>query len=65
MQPLPEHLRRDPEVQRYRNCYAHYNQPGQRTHIDGPLPRIIECHKCRAIEARGLHGSVCDKATQT
>ncbi|EZA56084.1 hypothetical protein X777_03195 [Ooceraea biroi] len=43
---LPEHLRRDPEVQRYRKCYAHHNQPWQRTHIDGPAPRIMDCSTC-------------------
>ncbi|EZA51363.1 hypothetical protein X777_10001 [Ooceraea biroi] len=58
---LPEHLRRDPEVQRYRKCYAHHNQPEGRDHINGPPPRIIDCHKCRAIEARGLLA----KSTQT
>ncbi|EZA48028.1 hypothetical protein X777_14449 [Ooceraea biroi] len=62
---LPEHLRLDPEVRRYRRCIAHYNQPWQDTHIDGPAPQIKDCSKCRAIEERRSRGVVCDKGTQT
>ena len=40
---LPAHLKADPEVQGYRNCRKHYNQPWQRTHIDGPAPHIKDC----------------------
>ncbi|EZA56513.1 hypothetical protein X777_03560 [Ooceraea biroi] len=62
---LPEHLRCDPEVRRYRRCLAHYNQPGQRFYIDEPAPLIMDCSTCRAIEARGSHGATCDEDTQT
>ena len=44
---LPEHLKTDPEVQRYRPCTEHYNRPWQRTHIDGPPPLIKNCDICR------------------
>ena len=35
---LPSHIKADPEVRGYRRCDEHYNQPWQRTHIDGPAP---------------------------
>lgn len=44
---LPEHIRADLEVQTYRRCYEHYNQPWQRTHIDGPAPMIKDCYECQ------------------
>lgn len=44
---LPEHIRADLEVQTYRRCYEHYNQPWQRTHIDGPAPMIKNCYECQ------------------
>ncbi|KYN39312.1 hypothetical protein ALC56_06299 [Trachymyrmex septentrionalis] len=37
---LPEHVKVDPEVRTYRRCDEHYNQPWQRTHVDGPAPKI-------------------------
>ncbi|EZA53529.1 hypothetical protein X777_06962 [Ooceraea biroi] len=40
---LPEHIKVDVDVQTYRRCYEHYNQPWQRTHIDGPAPLIKDC----------------------
>lgn len=43
---LPEHVKLDPEVQRYRACLEHYNRPWQRTHIDGPPPLIRNCTEC-------------------
>jgi hypothetical protein len=43
---LPEHLRNDIEVQECRLCLEHYNQPWQRTHIDGPPPSIKDCVEC-------------------
>lgn len=43
---LPEHIRADSEVQTYRRCYKHYNQPWQQTHIDGPAPLIKNCREC-------------------
>lgn len=45
---LPEHLKIDPEVRSYRACLQHYNRPWQRTHIDGPPPRVRDCSRCRA-----------------
>lgn len=44
---LPEHIRADLEVQTYRLCYEHHNQPWQQTHIDGPTPLIKDCRECR------------------
>jgi hypothetical protein len=44
---LPEHIKADSEVQTYRRCYEHYNQPWQRTHIDGPAPLIKDCSECQ------------------
>ncbi|XP_011687487.1 PREDICTED: uncharacterized protein LOC105449806 [Wasmannia auropunctata] len=35
---LSEHIKADSEVQQYRRCLKHYNQPWQRTHVDGPAP---------------------------
>ncbi|EZA53573.1 hypothetical protein X777_06971 [Ooceraea biroi] len=61
---LPEHLRLDPEVRRYRRCVAPY-QPWQDTHIDRPAPLIRDCSQCRAFEERRSRGGVCDKGTQT
>ena len=46
-QKLPQHIQADPEVQTYRRCDEHYNQPWQRTHIDGPAPRIKDCGECQ------------------
>ncbi|KYQ56629.1 hypothetical protein ALC60_04437 [Trachymyrmex zeteki] len=48
---LPEHIRADSEVQRYRRCLKHYNLPSHQTHIDGPAPLIKNCDECRR-EAR-------------
>ena len=42
-----EHVKADSEVQTYRRCDEHYNQPWQRTHIDGPTPKIKDCSECR------------------
>lgn len=47
---LPEHIKADPEVQTYRRCYKHYNQPWQQTHIDGPVPPIKNCIKCLLLQ---------------
>lgn len=44
---LPEHIKADSEIQKYRRCYKHYNQPWQRTHIDGPAPLIKDCSECQ------------------
>ena len=44
---LPEHVKADSEVQTYRRCDEHYNQPWQRTHIDGPAPKIKDCNECQ------------------
>ena len=44
---LPEHLKTDPEVRGYRRCDKHYNQPWQRTHIDGPAPYVKDCNFCQ------------------
>jgi len=41
---LPEYVKADSEVQQYRSCMRHYNQPWQRTHIDGPPPLIKDCY---------------------
>ena len=46
---LPQHIKADPEVRGYRRCQDHYNQPWQRTHIDGPAPYVKECHFCQLI----------------
>lgn len=43
---LPEHIKADSEVRTYRRCLEHYNLPRQRTHIDGPAPRIKDCDEC-------------------
>lgn len=43
---LPEHIKADPEVRSYRHCFEHYNQPWQRTHIDGPAPMKKDCDEC-------------------
>ena len=43
---LPEHIKADSEVQTYRRCKEHYNQPWHQTHIDGPAPRIKDCSEC-------------------
>ncbi|KYQ57306.1 hypothetical protein ALC60_03735, partial [Trachymyrmex zeteki] len=44
---LPEHVKADSEIRTYRRCGKHYNQPWQRTHIDGPAPKIKDCSECR------------------
>jgi len=44
---LPEHIKVDSEVQQYRRCMQHYNQPWQQTHIDGPAPMIKDCSECQ------------------
>lgn len=44
---LPEYLKKDPELHSYRQCQEHYNQPWQESHIDGPLPLIKDCDKCK------------------
>ena len=44
---LPKHIKVDPEVQGYRRCAKHYNQPWQRTHIDGPAPCVKYCDLCQ------------------
>ncbi|KYN22674.1 hypothetical protein ALC57_04920 [Trachymyrmex cornetzi] len=49
---LPEHVKADSEVRTYRRCDEHYNQPWQRTHIDGPAPKIKDCSECRRRAAR-------------
>jgi len=46
-QKLPQHIRADAEVQTYRRCKEHYNQPWQECHIDGPAPRIKDCDECQ------------------
>nr|XP_012216441.1 PREDICTED: uncharacterized protein LOC105668567 [Linepithema humile] len=43
---LLEHVRVDPEVQGYRRCKKHHNQPWQRDHIDGPAPYVKDCTLC-------------------
>lgn len=49
---LEYHLKIDPEVQSYRVCMEHYNQPWQRTHIDGPTPLIKNCVTCQAKRSK-------------
>ncbi|XP_011686369.1 PREDICTED: uncharacterized protein K02A2.6-like [Wasmannia auropunctata] len=44
---LSEHIKADSEVQQYRRCLKHYNQPWQQTHIDGPAPFVKNCSECR------------------
>ncbi|KYN12735.1 hypothetical protein ALC57_15094 [Trachymyrmex cornetzi] len=44
---LPKHVKVDSEVRTYRRCDEHYNQPWQRTHIDGPAPKIKDCNECQ------------------
>ncbi|KAL6256705.1 hypothetical protein P5V15_011632 [Pogonomyrmex californicus] len=44
---LPEHIKADLEVQIYRRCVEHYNQSWQRTHIDGPAPKIKDYNICQ------------------
>ena len=44
---LPAHKKADAEVRSYRRCNEHYNQPWQRTHIDGPAPMIKDCSECQ------------------
>ena len=43
---LPQHIKADPEVRGYRRYEKHYNQPWQRTHIDGPAPYRKDCDLC-------------------
>jgi len=52
---LPEHVKADSEVRTYRR-YEHYN-PWQRTHIDGPAPKIKNCNECqhRAAVCRAIN----------
>lgn len=45
---LSDHLRADSEVQSYRRCLEHYNQPWQKTHIDGPTPLVKNCIVCQS-----------------
>ncbi|KYN15251.1 hypothetical protein ALC57_12518 [Trachymyrmex cornetzi] len=40
---LPGYLKVDSEVRTYRRWDEHYNPPWQRTHIDGPAPKIKDC----------------------
>ncbi|KYQ53702.1 hypothetical protein ALC60_07365 [Trachymyrmex zeteki] len=40
---LPEHVKADSEVRTYCRCDEHYNQPWQRTHIDGLASKIRDC----------------------
>lgn len=47
---LPAHLQNDSDVQRYRLCHKHHNQPWQDTHIDGPPPLIKDCGMCARNE---------------
>jgi len=44
---LPEHLTSDLEVQGYRRCFKHYNQPCQQDHIDGSTPYVKDCALCK------------------
>ncbi|KYQ59573.1 hypothetical protein ALC60_01399 [Trachymyrmex zeteki] len=44
---LPEHVKADSEVRTYRRCDEHCNQPWQRTHSDGPAPKIRDCSECQ------------------
>ncbi|KYN27911.1 hypothetical protein ALC57_02687 [Trachymyrmex cornetzi] len=44
---LPQRVKVDSEVRTYRRCDEHYNQPWQRTHIDGPVPKIKDCTECQ------------------
>lgn len=48
---LPEYLKKDSEIKGYRRCRKHYNQPWQRTHIDGPPPLTKDCDTCKLIKA--------------
>ncbi|KYN29964.1 hypothetical protein ALC57_00580, partial [Trachymyrmex cornetzi] len=43
---LPEHIRPDSEIQRYRRCLKFYNLPSHPTHIAGlaPLKNCSECY---------------------
>jgi len=44
---LPKHVKADSEVRTYHRCDEHYNQPWQRTHIDGPAQKIKDCSECQ------------------
>ncbi|EFN66009.1 hypothetical protein EAG_09246 [Camponotus floridanus] len=44
---LPEYIKADSEVQQYRSCMRHYNQPWQRTYIDDQPPLIKDCYECQ------------------
>lgn len=35
------------ELKEYLQCLKHYNQPGQRDHIDGPPSIRKNCNSCR------------------
>jgi len=49
---LPEYIKSDFEVQTYRRCYEHYNRSWQRTHIDGSIPLIKDCHEYHLLQQR-------------
>ncbi|KAL6260854.1 hypothetical protein P5V15_008383 [Pogonomyrmex californicus] len=44
---LSEHIKTDLEIRTYRRCVEHCNQPWQRTHINGPAPKIKDCSVCQ------------------
>lgn len=56
---LPEHIKADSEVRTYRRCDEHYNQPWQRTHIDGPAPMIKDCGECQRRAQQRREAAVC------
>ncbi|KYN21206.1 hypothetical protein ALC57_06422 [Trachymyrmex cornetzi] len=55
---LPGHLKVDSEVRTYRRSDEHYNQPWQRTHIDGPAPKIKDCSECQPRNWCDISGTV-------
>ena len=55
---LPTHLQEDKEVQLYRWCVKHYNQPWMRTHIDGFPPMKKQCDECRRQLAEREEGEL-------
>lgn len=44
---LPEEYRQNSKFLERLPCYAHYNLPTQRTHIDGPPSPKYLCYSCR------------------
>ena len=43
---FPENVKADSEIRTYYRCNEHY-ESWQRTHIDGPVPKIKNCSECQ------------------